>query len=143
MRTMSIDGKKNDVRVLCTGPSDSPDAGLGEGVMIDPPDDKAGWSLVDIWVDHDTVQEKGEKGALTTRKVNPVFYQLWVRPKSPPKKQKKAKPMAAKAAQVAPAPAGDATEPKKKRGRQKKPTTPAVDPIETTGTEVQGERAEN
>jgi len=140
MRTMSIDGKKNDVRVLCTGPSDSPDAGLGEGVMIDPPDDKPGWSLVDLWVDHDTVQEKGEKGALTTRKVNPVFYQLWVRPKSPPKRQKKVKPVTAKGAHTAP-PVKPA-EPKKKPGR-KKAATPAVDPIETTGTEVQGERTEN
>lgn len=113
MRT-TIDGMKNDIRVLCTGPHDSPDAGYVEGVPIDPPDDSPGWQLVDLWVEHDTVQEKGEKGATTTRKVNPAYYQLWVRPKTKLKPKKlAAKPDASK----------PPSEPKK-RGRKPKGDKP-------------------
>lgn len=119
MRT-TIDGTKNDIRVLCTGPNDSPDAGYVEGVPIDPPDDNAGWQLVDLWVEHDTVQvqekgEKGEKGSVTTRKVNPLYYQLWVRPKTKLKAKTKAKPQP------------QLTEPKK-RGRKPKGDKPADPP---------------
>lgn len=115
MKTM-IDGTKNDIRVLCTGPNDSPDAGYVEGVPIDPPDDSPGWQLVDLWVEHDTVQvqekgEKGEKGSTTTRKVNPAYYQLWVRPKT----KLKVKKLATKPGTEAKPP----TEPKK-RGRRPK-----------------------
>lgn len=119
MRT-TIDGNKNDIRVLCTGPTDSDDAGLVDGVPIDPPDDSPGWLLVDLWVEHDTVQEKGEKGSLTTRKVNPAYFQLWARPKSKQKKQRVSK--------VAPA----ETAPKK-RGRKPKG---AAAPVVTEGQTV-------
>jgi hypothetical protein len=86
----TIDGK-NDIRVLLSGPSDSEDAGLVEGVPLDPPDDNPGWVLSDLWVEHDTVQEKGEKGQTITRKTNPVFYQVWSRPKTKAKKKRKAR----------------------------------------------------
>lgn len=115
-----IDGSKYDIRVLCTGPGDSEDSGYVEGVPIDPPDRNAGWMLVDLWVEHDTQQEqvkgeeKGEKAKVVTRLVNPAFYQLWAKPKSKPKKEKKAKPTTLKADSPK-----TSSEPKKKRGRQK------------------------
>ncbi len=133
MRQTHIDGVKNDVRVLCTGPNDSEDAGLVEGVPIDPPDYKPGWLLVDFWVEHDTVQEKGEKGQVITRKVNPVYHQLWVRPKSPPKTEKRGRGRPKKAA--TPAAAAPAPKPGKK---QKTKTTEEPPPV----TEPTNESAE-
>lgn len=115
-----IDGSANDIRVLCTGSGESPDAGLVEGVPIDPPDDSPGWILVRLWVEHDTLQEKGEKGAITTRKVDPAYYQLWARPKS---KAPKAKPTA-----VTPPPATPPAE-GAKRGRGRPRSAPAT-PLE-------------
>jgi hypothetical protein len=124
MRQINIDGTKNDIRVLCTGASESADAGYVDGVPIDPPDDSPGWVLVDLWVEHDTEQEtqkaeKGERGKLTTRLVNPAYYQLWVRPKPAQKKRRKAKTLKADPI-VTPAIPSAATEqePKKKRGRK-------------------------
>lgn len=81
MRT-HIDGSKNDIRVLCVGPTDSDDAGLVDGVLIDPPDDLPGWLLVKCELETDTIQEKGEKGQLVTKKVNPRYHCLWARPKT-------------------------------------------------------------
>lgn len=78
----AIDATKFDIRVLCTGSADSADAGYVEGVPIDAPDENEGWKLLDLWVEHDTVQEKGEKGAVVTKKTNPAYYQLWVREKT-------------------------------------------------------------
>lgn len=78
----SIDATKYDIRVLCTGAGDSADAGYVEGVPIDAPDENEGWKLLDLWVEHDTVQEKGEKGTVVTKKTNPAYYQLWVREKT-------------------------------------------------------------
>lgn len=122
-----IDGSKYDIRVICTGATDSADAGYVEGVPIDAPDDSGGWSLVDLWVEHDTEQETLSKTKSVTRLVNPAYYQLWVKPKSTKKKRAKAAPVVA-------------AEPKKKRGRpskEKGDETPS-DPIETKGTEVAG-----
>jgi hypothetical protein len=127
MRQINIDGVKNDVRVLCTGPHDSEDAGLVNGVPIDPPDWTAGWVLVDLWVEHDTVQEKGEKGQVTTKKVNPAFYQIWVKPKTKVKgKRLEAKRRDEKPPAAAP----------KKRGRKPKPPETPPPPIETEGQNV-------
>lgn len=81
----AIDATKYDIRVLCSGSADSADAGYVEGVPIDAPDELEGWKLLDLWVEHDTVQEKGEKGekgAVVTKKTNPAYYQLWVREKT-------------------------------------------------------------
>lgn len=123
-----IDGSKNDIRVLCTGPTDSDDAGYVEGVPIDPPDDSPGWQLVDLWVEHDTVQEKGEKDTLTTRKVNPAYYQLWSRPK----------PKAAKAAKPVKPPKPPKTQ-RKPRERQAKPPDDKQQTLPKTGDEEQPE----
>lgn len=117
-----IDGSVNDIRVLCSGPGDSDDAGLVEGVPIDPPDDNPGWILVKLWVEHDTLQEKGEKGAVTTRKVDPAYYQLWARPKSKVPAVK-AKPTASVVTPPAAPPAGA-----QKRGRGRPRSTSATLP---------------
>lgn len=87
MTLKGIDGVKNDIRVMCTGAHDSEDAGVVEGVPLDPPDDSPGWVFVMmLLVEHDTVQEKGEKGTVITRKTKPAYHQLWVRPKTKVKK---------------------------------------------------------
>lgn len=147
-----IDGNKFDIRIICTSRIDSADAGYVDGVPIDPPDDSPGWSLVDLWVEHDTEQEtvverhedengkKVERKKLVTRLVNPAHYQLWVKPKPPVKKAR------AKKAATAPAPVvlkadGDVkvpkAEPKKKRGRSKK-TQPAATPPNGEGGDAPG-----
>jgi hypothetical protein len=122
-----IDGSKNDIRVMCVALDNLPDdAGdvQDEGMPMDPPDDSPGWMLVNIWIEHDTVEEaekaeKGEKPRVFTRKVDPRYYCLWVRPKST-KRAKKAKRTQAAAPATEPAPPAEAKpsgEPKKKRGR--------------------------
>lgn len=80
-QNLDLDGSKYDIRLLCTGTADSDDAGLVEGVPIDPPDDTPGWVLKALWVEHDVLQEKGDKGTVVNRKVNPAHYQLWAKPK--------------------------------------------------------------
>lgn len=95
-QNLDLDGSKYDIRLLCTGSSDSDDAGLVEGVPIDPPDDTPGWVLKALWVEHDVLQEKGDKATVVNRKVNPAHYQLWAKPKSKPKKPKAKKAVADK-----------------------------------------------
>jgi hypothetical protein len=134
-----IDGNKNDIRVICSSSTDSPDAGYVTGVPIDPPDDAPGWLLVDLWVEHDTEQqsvkadkERGEAGRVVTRLVNPAFYQLWVRPKSVKKKRRQRATASAKVEQVDEKSTNQRTPPggfpKKKRGRQKRITGEATAP---------------
>lgn len=102
-----IDGSKFDIRVICTGPGESEDAGYVEGVPIDPPDKSSGWMLVDLWVEHDTQQEqikgedKGEKAKIVTKLVNPAFYQIWARKKVVKPKRRSRKPKTTVAAEVA------------------------------------------
>jgi len=148
-----IDGNKYDIRVLCTGVGDSDDAGYVEGVPIDPPDDKPGWMLVDLWVEHDTEQEtvkadkdKGEKGKTLTRLVNPGFFQVWVRPKSPRKKDRSSKKKKTETAAPAVAAVGaskEPAEPKKKRGRQKKGAQVLNEDPLPTAPRLEGDAAEN
>lgn len=80
--SMRIDGTKNDIRVTCISPTDSEDAGLVEGVPIDPPDEQPGWILLGYELETDTIQEKGEKGQLITRKTDPRYHCWWARPKT-------------------------------------------------------------
>lgn len=112
----SIDATKFDIRVLCTGAADSADAGYVEGVPIDAPDENEGWKLLDLWVEHDTVQEKGEKGTVVTKKTNPAYYQLWVREKTKAKPKRGRKP---KAETQGSEPAAE--KPKTKTPRERKP----------------------
>lgn len=130
-----IDGSKYDIRVICTGANDSPDAGYVEGVPIDPPDDNPGWMLVDLWVEHDSEQEtlkadkeKGDRGRVVTRLVNAAYYQLWARPKPPKKKQRRVKKAIATQPEAEVPQTAPVAEPKKKRGRQKKTPATAAPP---------------
>ena len=130
MRLTPIDATKFDIRVLCTGSGDSADAGYVEGVPIDPPDENEGWKLIDLWVEHDTVQEKGEKGTVITKKTNPAYYQLWAREKTKAKgkrgrpKKKTATPPAANvedgAAATKPAKPPKVTTPRERKPRPAK-----------------------
>ena len=127
-----IDGSRNDIRILISDRTTSEDAGLVEGVPLDAPDDSLGWVLVKLWIEHDTVQEKGEdKGAVVTKKTNPVFYQLWARPRSKTvvAKPKLAKPPSAPTP-TPPAP-GAPPEAKKGPGRPRKPPEPPPEPPPT------------
>lgn len=131
-----IDGSKNDIRVTCVALDNLPeDAGdvQDEGMPMDPPDDSPGWMLVNIWIEHDTVEEaekaeKGEKPRVFTRKVDPRYYCLWTRVKSTKRAKK---PKRAQPAATEPAPAAEAKpsgEPKKKRGRGAKKNNEAAAP---------------
>lgn len=132
-KQLKIDGTKNDIRLMISGLNDSPDAGLVEGVPIDPPDESPGWELVALWVEHDTIEEKVDVPIIPTEKpekgkdrpvrkrlVDPAIYQLWVRPKS--KAKAKANPKAEKPA----AP----KEPRAPRGRKPKNAAPPAPPEE-------------
>lgn len=114
-QNLDLDGSKYDIRLLCTGPADSDDAGLVEGVPIDPPDDSAGWVLKALWVEHDVLQEKGDKGTVVNRKVNPAHYQLWAKLRSRSKAKAKAK--------VKP----DKDKPKRRSRRDRQQTLPNVE----------------
>jgi hypothetical protein len=93
-KQFNIDGNKYDIRVTCINPTDSDDAGFVEGVPIDPPDSEPGWLLCGFELETDMVQEKGEKGQLVTKKTDPRYHCLWVRPKAKqrkPRKQRKSR----------------------------------------------------
>ena len=145
-----IDATKFDIRVLCTGAQESPDAGYVEGVPIDPPDESVGWVLLDLWVEHDNTQEKGDKGVVTTRKTNPAYYQLWAKPKTKAKGKRGRKPKKAvvtvteagssAAAVAAPKPPKPAKTPTVRKPKQKKQAAsqepseapPLAESVETT-----------
>lgn len=139
----SIDATKYDIRVLCTGAGDSADAGYVEGVPIDAPDENDGWKLLDLWVEHDTVQEKGEKGTVITRKTNPAYYQLWVREKTKKAKAKRERPAKSTEGSVTAEggtkPSGSTKTSKVKTPRERKPR-PAKG-VSADAPEVQSEEA--
>lgn len=137
-----IDATKFDIRVLCTGAADSADAGYVEGVPIDAPDENEGWKLLDLWVEHDTVQEKGEKGTVITKKTNPAYYQLWVREKTKakPKRGRPKKSETTGGASTKPTNTGKATTPSVRKPRPPKKTRSDEHPDETAeaaGTEAE------
>lgn len=129
---VKIDATKYDIRMLPTSATDSEDAGVVNGVPFDPPDDLPGWVMHGIHIEHDSEQVKGEKGAVTTKLVNSVYYVLWVRPKPPKPKVKAESKSKSKSKGGGDAPPPSPSEGGKKRGRKRRgqetPPTPPEPP---------------
>lgn len=91
MLKQCIDATKFETRIVKTGEGVDlpPDVGLIEGWPIDPPDERPGWLLVDVFV------VTGDK---------PEYHVLWARPRGKAKKKpsKKKKPETAPAVVKAP-----------------------------------------
>lgn len=78
MLKQCIDATKFETRIVKTGEGVDlpPDVGLIEGWPIDPPDERPGWLLVDVFV------VTGDK---------PEYHVLWARPRGKAKKPSKKK----------------------------------------------------
>jgi hypothetical protein len=99
--SLPIDATKYDIRALWTGLKEehvSPDAGVVEGYPLDPPEDGAGWFLVDWRVESTKEADR--------------YWTLWAREKKAAKKPRTKKQKQKTDAQP------EAAEAPKKRGRK-------------------------